>query len=133
MSRVVVRFTFLLKSCISMEYILNLVAELFIVTSIYNQNAHEIPFSLEVVTLNSICGACCCHCFFLQIRRMQSFISDPFNYLVVLKRRIPESKLLALFKTFRNTFLHENSTLSAIQSRNYRQESTCTFSAILVD
>ena len=47
------------------------------------------------------------------------------SYQFHCKRRIPERKVLALFKTFRCIFLHEYSTLLAIQSRNYRQKWTC--------
>ena len=108
------RFTFLLKTCISIQHILNLIAEFFSVASKHFQNAQRIlkTISLEVVSLLELK---LWHLFTLVFlftfqTRANSTVnrSSQFHLIIMLscKQRISESKVLALFKTFPNIFFH---------------------------
>ena len=102
-----------------LQYILNLTSELFSSAS----NIIKMPFPLKKASFTLWC--------LIQVHRTENsqalhvqVVDKTFprhatnifrissiqrNIVLPCKRRIPERKLLALFKPLRNTFLHENS------------------------
>ena len=109
--------------------ILNLTSESFSSAS----NIIKMPFPLKKASF-SLWHSYCSHmqylhrtgkpCMFrLLIKHFRDTQSNIFrlssiqqNIVLPYKRRIPERKLLALFKPLRNTFLHENSNFVIFQS-----------------
>ena len=107
-----------------LQYILNLTSESFSSAS----DIIKMPFPLKKASFTlwcliqlhcNICIALTTHkpCMFrMLIKHFRDTRSNIFrissiqrNIVLPCKRRIPERKLLALFKPLRNTFLHENS------------------------